>query len=77
MTFNEFRAWIEGFNHSINLCPNPQQWNIILKKLELVKENENITLNPYINGSCIPLTNPLNGKSYNVVGSNSIPPTLC
>lgn len=36
MTFSEFKAWLNGFSHSIQNAPTKERWEIIKKQLELV-----------------------------------------
>ena len=48
MTLNEFKAWLEGYEHSFrNVTPNAEEWAMIKEKLYGV------------NGVSIPTTNPL------------------
>lgn len=42
MTVNEFRAWLEGFEESIQASPNKKQWGRIKQRLDQVDSEEKI-----------------------------------
>lgn len=39
MTLNEFKAWLKGFQASINEVPTKEQWEAILNTLGTVRES--------------------------------------
>jgi hypothetical protein len=48
MTFKEFKAWLDGYSHTINECPTQERLDVIKKKMDDVCENSTcIPINPF------------------------------
>lgn len=64
MTVGEFRAWLEGYEHSfLDGAPDEDQWKLIKEKIVIIKSGEyNITGTPSI--SAVRLTNNTGIKPY-------------